>query len=156
METFVEIEDRVRKNSLPMINERIEAEIQDSVRVYAVKNKQEIDKRIQDLDKEWSIERAIETTSSSLVLGGLALGSFVNKRWLALPGVMAAFLLQHALLGWSPSIPILRSFGFRTRKEIDWEKYALKALKGDFSIIDEGMDIDPEIKAMKALTAVQI
>ena len=29
-------------------------------------------------------------------------------------------------------MPVLRRFGFRTQTEIDQERYALKALRGDF------------------------
>jgi hypothetical protein len=45
-----------------------------------------------------------------------------------LPGVVLSFLLQHALQGWCPPLPILRRMGVRTRGEIDQEKYELKAL----------------------------
>jgi hypothetical protein len=33
-------------------------------------------------------------------------------------------------------VPILRRKGVRTRREIDEEKYALKALRGDFSKLE--------------------
>jgi hypothetical protein len=43
----------------------------------------------------------------------------------------STFLLMYAVQGWCPPVSILRRFGFRTRQEIDLEKYALKALRGD-------------------------
>ena len=39
---------------------------------------------------------------------------------------MDPFLLQHALQGWCPPVPILRRQGFRTRHEIDAERQALR------------------------------
>jgi hypothetical protein len=34
-------------------------------------------------------------------------------------------VLQHAMQGWCPPVPLLRRLGIRTRNEIDREKYAL-------------------------------
>ena len=42
------------------------------------------------------------------------------------------FLFQHAVTGWCPPVPVMRRLGVRTRSEIDREKFALKALRGDF------------------------
>jgi hypothetical protein len=44
-----------------------------------------------------------------------------------------AFLVQHAVQGWCPPLVVLRRRGVRTRREIEEERYALKALRGDFS-----------------------
>ena len=40
--------------------------------------------------------------------------------------------MQHALQGWCPTVPEFRRIGVRTAKEINREKYALKAMRGDF------------------------
>jgi len=55
----------------------------------------------------------------------------------------------HAVKGWSPGSVLLRRMGFRTRQEIDREKYALKALRGDFEELSthEANKIDERIKA---------
>ena len=55
-----------------------------------------------------------------------------DRRWAYLPLVVTGFLLQHATQGWCPPVPILRALGFRTQGEIERERYALKALRGDF------------------------
>lgn len=39
---------------------------------------------------------------------------------------------MHALQGWCPPLPVFRCYGFRTAAEIDYERYALKAIRGDF------------------------
>ncbi|HEX8886849.1 MAG TPA: hypothetical protein VF797_20360, partial [Noviherbaspirillum sp.] len=81
----------------------------------------------EQLDKEWDVERMLEANGSTLALTGLVLGATVNKKWLILPGIVLPFLLQHALQGWCPPLPVLRRLGIRTRSEIDREKYALLA-----------------------------
>jgi hypothetical protein len=60
------------------------------------------------------------------------LAAFSNKKWIALPVLVTGFLMQHAVQGWCPPLPLLRRLGIKTRKELDREKYALKALRGDF------------------------
>lgn len=78
------------------------------------------------------MERTLEANASTLALIGVVLGVTVSSWWLLLPGVVAAFLLQHAIQGWCPPVPLFRRLGFRTQTEIDYERYALKALRGDF------------------------
>jgi hypothetical protein len=68
----------------------------------------------------------------SFTLLGICLGVTVRRRWLLLPIVVQSFLLQHALQGWCPPVPVLRRLGVRTADEINQERYALKALRGDF------------------------
>jgi hypothetical protein len=46
------------------------------------------------------------------------------------------FLIQQALRGDCPPYQLLRRLGFRTRQEIERERYALKALRGDFDRIE--------------------
>ena len=92
----------------------------------------ELSARIVELERESDVERVLEINASTLALSGLALGVFVNRKLLAIPAVVLGFLLQHGIQGWCPPIPVLRKLGLRTRQEIDAEKYALKAMRGDF------------------------
>ena len=39
---------------------------------------------------------------------------------------------RHAVKGWCPPVPLFRRLGVRTCGEIERERYALKALRGDF------------------------
>jgi hypothetical protein len=66
------------------------------------------------------------------------------------PAVVLSFLPLHAIEGWCPPVPILRRLGIRTREEIDRERYALKALAGDFA----GISKKPS-RVEQALTAVK-
>jgi hypothetical protein len=69
--------------------------------------------------------------ASTLAFLGVALGTR-DKRFLALPALVTAFLFQHAVQGWCPPVPILRRLGFRTAQEIEQERYGLLALRDDF------------------------
>ena len=120
--------DRVRRSTAPEVNREIDHRTNDNIRHYANSSEEVIRRRIEELEREWDIERALEVNASTLALTGLLLGVTVNRRWLLLPGFVLAFLLQHGLRGWCPPLPILRKMGVRTRGEIDREKYELKAL----------------------------
>lgn len=132
METAVE--SRVRKNTPTKQNIKIDNLIRENIAKYQGSDEQ-IAQRIRALDKKWDIERTLEINMSTLALTGLALSVFVDKRWAILPGVVLGFFVQHALQGWCPPLPAFRAAKVRTRKEIDQEKYALKALRGDFNNI---------------------
>ncbi|SEK61809.1 DUF2892 domain-containing protein [Nitrosovibrio tenuis] len=119
--------DRVRRSTPSHSNVEIDRQTDRNIRRYIGASREAILARIHQLDKEWDIERVIEVNASSLALTGLVLGLTVDKRWFALSGTVLSFLLQHGLQGWCPPVPILRRLGFRTRREIDREKYALKA-----------------------------
>ena len=126
-------QDRVRRHTSAAVNERIDFEAKRRVLHAAGEPAATLGRRIDRLESEWDVERWLETNASILALGGTLLGLFVNRRFLAIPCLVLPFLLQHALQGWCPPVPILRRQGVRTRREIDAEKYALKALRGDFS-----------------------
>jgi len=132
--------DRVREHSPAKFNERIDRATQRRVLRAGGESKAALSRRIEELDKEWDMERVLQTNASILALSGLLLGLFGNRKFLAIPCVVLPFLLQHATQGWCPPVPMFRSRGVRTRKEIDAEKIAIKALRGDFAQVDDKSD----------------
>jgi len=110
--------DRVNRSTADEVNRQIQADIRDSVQWHA-KNPDKIVTRLRELDEEWDVERTLEANASTLAFTGALLGATVDKRWLALPALVTAFLFQHAVQGWCPPLPILRRWGFRTAREID-------------------------------------
>lgn len=124
-------EDRVPSNTRPEINHAVRQEMTARMADCAAEP-DAIPHRLDELDREWDIERTLEANAAAIALAGLALGAFVSRRFLVLPAVVAAFLLQHAVQGWCPPVPLLRRLRFRTAREIDSERTALKALRGDF------------------------
>lgn len=131
--------DRVRANTNPDINQKIDSQIEERIRYYATQPRDVISARIEELDREKDIERYLERNAAMLALGGIILG-LVRRKWLLLSATVMGFLLQHSTQGWCPPVPLLRRMGIRTRREIDREKYALKILRGDF----QAMPTDPE------------
>lgn len=129
---IMENADRVRANTSQEVNRQIDDDSADRVHEYAKRSHDEITDRINELDREWDMERLLETNASALAFTGLVLGLTRSKKWLIVPGIVLPFLFQHAVQGWCPPVPVFRRFGVRTRKEIDREKYALKVLRGDF------------------------
>ena len=123
---------RIRQATAGNDNRKMDLEAKENLKKFSDADYEAIDDRIAELDKEWDMERTLQLNAASLAITGTALGILVDKRWLALPIIVGSFLIQQSIQGWCPPIPILRKFGFRTRPEIDKEKFALKALRGDF------------------------
>jgi len=126
---------RVSENTDAAINERIQRQTERNVAQIATQGERAINRRLAELDHEWDIERCLEAMASTFSLTGLGLAITVSRKWLALPIVVQSFFLQHALQGWCPPIPILRRLGVRTASEIEEERFALKALRGDFDTL---------------------
>lgn len=123
--------DRVRNSTSSIINSRIDVAMAYSISRHKRQGRAAIARRIEELDREWDIERVLEVNAATLALTGLLLGLKLNRKWLLLPGIVLPFLLQHGLQGWCPPLPLLRRLGVRTRGEIDREKYALLPLLGN-------------------------
>ena len=145
-------QDRVREHSPDKFNQRIDRATQRRVLRAGGESKAALSRRLEQLDHEWDMERLLETNASALALGGLLLGLFVNRKFLVVPCLVLPFLLQHATQGWCPPVPLFRSRGVRTRKEIDTEKFAVKALRGDFAGVETRED--PNDRARAAWKAV--
>jgi hypothetical protein len=124
--------DRVRAHSSPPINRRIDVEVQQCLEHLADADRDDIARHLDTLNREWDVERYLQMNASLLSLTGVVLGAAVDRRFLVLPAVVFSFFFQHAVQGWCPPLPIFRRIGVRTRREINREKYALKALRGDF------------------------
>lgn len=146
----METADRVRANTSEEINRRIDQKIEDCVREYAKRSQSDITRRIEELDREWDMERLLETNASAIAFTGLALGLTHSKKWLIVPGIVLPFLFQHAVQGWCPPVPLFRRLGVRTREEIDRERYALKVLRGDFERVQSLPRADAALEAVEA------
>lgn len=143
--------ERVQRHTSSQVNREIRRQTERRLRYYA-NNPGEIDHRLRELDEEWDIERVLEMNASALAFSGVVLAVLGNKHWLLLSAGVTAFLFQHAIQGWCPPVPILRRLGFRTAREIDIERSALKALRGDFGPIGPA-ESDHDTRASHALQA---
>lgn len=107
------------------------------VQRYAVRDARDLDRRIDHLQGEWDQNRVLDVQAAVLGLAGVVLASR-DRRWLALPGLALGYLLLHAVSGSSPLGNALRRLGVRRPREIEEERFALKALRGDFQAVRPG------------------
>jgi hypothetical protein len=129
--------DRVRRFTDPEVLYRIEQDMEKSINFYAQQPPEVISRRIEELEREWDMERVLGTNAAALALTGAFFGLVASRKWLLLSGTVLGFLMQHAVSGWCPPVPIFRQLGIRTRSEIDREKFALKVLRGDFKNVPQ-------------------
>lgn len=147
--------NRVPAHTAEHVNEQIRRQTDDNVARVAAQGRQAIDRRLGELDEEWDIERTLEANAASVALVGLTLGATVDRRFFMLPALVATFLLQHAVQGWCPPVPVFRRLGFRTQPEIDHERYALKAIRGDFRGVSADAAATPRYTATQAVQAAR-
>jgi hypothetical protein len=145
--------DRTRANTWHTVNAALDRaallRIDASARAGAV----DVPERLAELDREWDFDRVLEAEAAVMGLTALALGVFLDRRLLAAAGVVSSMVALHGTQGWYPLLPLFRRLGVRTREEIDRERYALKALRGDFSGVGAAVD-DAAARATAAWKAV--
>ena len=124
--------ERVPQHTAEHVNDQIRRETEERVARCAAAGREAIDRRLAELDREWDVERTLEANAATLSAAGAALALLSDRRFALVPLVVCSFLLQHAVQGWCPPLPIFRRLGFRTQPEIEEERYALKSLRGDF------------------------
>lgn len=141
------------KNTSEKINYKIRRETEARIKYYSLRDKNELNERIKELDDEWDVENVLEVNAGSLAMGGALLGILLDKRFFILSAVATGFLIQHSVQGWCPPIALIRKFGVRTSHEIDIERNALKAIRGDYKDVSE--EKDNLTKAEKAFEAAE-
>ncbi|MFL6623047.1 MAG: AtpZ/AtpI family protein [Sulfurifustis sp.] len=114
----------------------------------------EFEARLAELAREWDIERVLQANAAALVIIGTLLGYRFDRRFLLLPFAVLGFFAQHALFGWCPPVPLFRRRGVRTVREIERERYAVKALRGDFDSVVLPRTASAERRVRAALAAV--
>lgn len=145
---------RVERSSDPSLNAQVRARSDAEVARLEGADRAQFDARLHKLEREWDIERTLQTNAATLALVGSLLGARVDRRFLALPAVVFGFLAQHALQGWCPPIPVFRRLNVRTAREIERERHAIKALRGDFDRVPLPGTAEPASRVQAALDAV--
>ena len=103
---------------------------------------QAITDRLAQLDREWSAGRMTKATIGVLIAVGLGLTAVANPWWLVLPAIGGFFLLQYLFSRQSWLGATFRELGFRSGGDIDQEKFALRALRGDFKYLPTVHEIE--------------
>lgn len=156
---MIDTTHRVEAVTSPRINDRIANRAVRRVAACAQGDRADIDRRMHSLDREWDvaacgpppesatnvepcaysatttsdIERLLQTNFAAISLLAVLLGRR-DRRSLMLAMLVPIFMAQHSLQGWCPPLPLFRKMGFRTRREIYDERFALQALRGDFDV----------------------
>jgi hypothetical protein len=152
---FAKSVTRVQEHTAPDVNARIREKTQRSIALQVARGGDAIDARLEELDREWDIERVLEAVSASAGLLSVILGLTKNRKWFAVSTFIAGGMLAHALQGWFPGLAAVRRLGFRTPEEIAQERYALKALRGDFKDTPTAVGKGGEPVAQQALDAAR-
>lgn len=142
--------DRVRARTPEGVNEWIDHCAAARVEDYATRSSAEVNEQIERLDRSWSLDRVIVIALSMVGLASAALAAR-RREWLLLNGLASASLLRYATNGGGFAVRALRRIGIRTRREIDSERCALKALRGDFDLASSARS--PIAQAGNALQA---
>jgi len=128
--------DRVREHTLAAVNQRIDLVTRASSDEAIAGGPAAMASRLEKLDREWDVDRALITNFA--IAGGAALLTgltryassppFLPKRkgWLYFFGAQLGFLLLHGTVGWCPPLPVMRRLGVRTQREIEAERRVLR------------------------------
>jgi hypothetical protein len=141
--------DRVRARSARSVLRRIDEVTLGRLTRCESAPASKVDQRLDELDREWDTDRLLEVEAAATGLVGLALGVVWRPALLALPALVGASMLTYAISGRYPMMPLFRRMGVRTSKEIARERYALKALRGDF----DGLDAPAPPRTLTAVEA---
>lgn len=111
-----------------------EKDIQENINHY-YHDQQEIEARLAALELEMDLETYLETETTALTIAGTILGLTVSRKWFIIPLASSLLILSRIVNRGKKPLPFFERLGLRTRAEIDKEKYALKAIRGDFKYL---------------------
>ena len=101
---------RVQENTDEAINNQIRAQTERTIEYFSRKGGAAIDQRLEELDREWDVERLLETNAASLALGSRA-------RRIGRSPILPAACAGHGISpstcdsGVVPSYPSISSYG---------------------------------------------
>ena len=116
-------------------------EIEDRLALLATEGRSAIDRRLAELDREWHAGRLSRVLLACGILVGLGLGVLLSAWYLLIPAVLALLQLGQ---GWLPDLRLGFLIGLRNRTDIEHERFALKAIRGDFNHLPSVHDREEE------------
>jgi hypothetical protein len=129
------VHDRIREHTRESVNKRIDRQTLGAV-ADSIGSSDEICGRLQELDREWNVDRALMVNFAAIggFTAAMAMRSLARRGrmggWGLFFWTQAGFLAYHAIRGWCPPLPVFRRLGFRSAREIGAEREVLhEALK---------------------------
>lgn len=126
------VSERMSRLTSRELNRTIHDQTIMNIARYGATNPDALSHRLYVLDREVDIDRAFMVRASVLGLIGVGLAMLWSPYWLILTAVALGCMLLQGATGWCPPINFLRRMGYRSVAETDYERYALKAIRGDF------------------------
>jgi len=103
-----------------------------------------INDRIAQLEREWTAGRMTKAVIGVFVLAGFPLATYVSPWFVAMPAVGGLLLAQYLFARTSWLGRLFCRMGCRSGCEIEHEKFALMALRGDFRGLPTVHDIQDD------------
>ena len=103
-------------------------------------NPRGIQTRLEALDDEWSVDKVLQVGTSGATIASFWFSLTKSRIWSLLPVILAGGAIHYGVTGGSPAADLIRRFGIRTRDEIEGERIALLAVRGDFAGATEPTD----------------
>jgi len=106
--------------------------VKDSVRFYGSLGSQSLSDRLKALEDEPELEAVATLGLAGAGVLALIFGLLGSRLWRLFAWLVLPIIFAHARGRLEAPGRFLKTLGLRSRKEIEEEKYALKALRGDF------------------------
>lgn len=132
--------------------DEIDRQLECTLAFYATRLDQ-IEQRLSELQNEWSLQQAVEFHAGMLTAAGGLFTVLFGRKWGLLSLVAGGLLVQYSIEGKCPGLSLLERMGFRSQRDIDNERVALKVLAGEFREVEH--DGDPLVKARHAYDAAR-
>ncbi len=113
--------------------------LEERVRWHAARPER-IDGRLRELDREWLAARRLRRGAATLAAASALASVLVDRRYALLSAALSVLLAEPAMRREAQASALLRRFGAVSIEEIEIERYALKALRGDFRVgVESGL-----------------
>jgi hypothetical protein len=127
-----------------------DARLCDRIARIAEQGPEAVNRRLTDLNTEWTIGRWVKATCGLLLLVGVGLTA-LNPWWLTAVAVAAATLVQYWFFKRSWLGEVFAAFGVRPGAVIEDERIALRVLRGDFKFLPTIGEIREEDDAVSRM-----
>ena len=99
-------------------------------------NPRGIETRLEALDEEWSVDKVLQIFTGGASVAAFWFSLTKSRLFNIVPAILGGGAIAYGITGKSPAADLVRRLGFRTRDEIEGERMALLAVRGDFSGVE--------------------